>query len=236
MPYKCGASLFERVIYFQYFYYFQALIHFMKKAFILFLSILFTHKLIAQQRIIAECTISYNISATDSANVKMKDALKASSKTVYIKGNESRVNLVSPAFNQSVIYDKTSGEATILREFGSNKFITKLYNDKWLAENKQFENSRVETTDEHKTILGYDCTKAFIHLKDSSVYTIYYATTIIPSVKEFEYLFKEVNGLVLCYEGLGSKGEKVVYTATKVNLSPVPISAFSIPSSGYRGL
>ena len=221
---------------FQYIYYFQALIHFMKKAFILFLSILFTHKLIAQQRIIAECTITYNITASDSASVKMKAALKASSKTVYIKGNESRVNLVSPAFNQSVIYDKTSGEATILREFGSNKFITKFDNDKWLTENMQFEKIRVEPTNEHKTQLGYDCIKALLHLKDSSIYTIYYAPSIVPSVKEYEYLFKDVNGLVLSYEGLGTKGEKVIYTATKVNLSPVPISAFTIPNTGYRYL
>jgi len=207
----------------------------MKRALVIILLII-TYHLSAQQRIIAECTITFNLTATDSATSKMKDALKASSKTVYIKGNESRVNLVSPAFNQSVIYDKTSGDATILREFGSNKFITKLDSDKWITENKQFLNSRIETTGEHKTILNYDCTKAFIHLKDSSIYTIYYAPSIIPSVKEFEYLFKEVNGMVLAYEGTGSKGEKVIYTATKVNLSPVPISVFSIPNSGYRSL
>ena len=208
----------------------------MKSASILFLSLLLAFKMSAQQRIIAECTITYSIVSADSASIKMKEALKASSKTVYIKGNESRVNLVSPAFNQSVIYDKTSGGATILREFGSNKFITKLDNDKWLSENKQFENTRVETTEEHKTILGYDCTKAFIHLRDSSIYTIYYATSIIPSVKEFEYLFKDVTGLVLSYESLGRKGERIIYTATKVNLSPIPISVFAIPNSGYRSL
>ena len=208
----------------------------MKPTLFLILLIILSSNLFAQKRIIAECTITYSITGADSASNKMKDALKASSKTVYIKGNESRVNLISPAFNQSVIYDKTTGGATILRDFGSNKFVSKLDNDTWLNENNQIETSHIESTEEHKTILGYDCTKALLHLKDSSIYTIYYAPSIIPSVKEFEYIFKDVTGLVLCYEGLGNKGERITYTATKVNLSPVPVSAFEIPTSGYRSL
>lgn len=208
----------------------------MKKAILFLLLIILHYSSFAQQRIIAECTITYNINISDSLNSTMQKTLKASSKTVYIKGNESRVNLVSPAFNQSVIYDKTEGTATILREFGSNKFITTLENDKWIEENKQFEGLTIETTNEHKPIAGYDCTKAFLHLKDSSIYTIYYTPSIIPSVKEFEYQFKDIAGLVLSYEAVGTRGGKVTYIANKVNLSPVPASVFTIPSSGYRVL
>ena len=208
----------------------------MNKIILLLLFIIIAYSPFAQQKIIAECTITYNINVSDSAGTTMQKALKASSKTVYIKGNESRVNLVSPAFNQSVIYDKTEGTTTILRELGSNKFITTLDNDKWIEENQQFEGLIIEPTIEHKQILGYDCTKAFLHLKDSSIYTIYYTPSIIPSVKEFEYQFKDIAGLVLSYEALGTKGEKVKYTATKVNLSPVPASVFAIPKSGYRVL
>ena len=208
----------------------------MKKIILFLLFIILSCSTFAQQRIIAECTITYSISVSDTVGTVMQKVLKASSKTVYIKGNESRVNLTSPAFNQNVIYDKTDGTATILREFGSNKFITTLDNDEWSEENKQFEGLTIEPTDEHKLILGYNCTKAFLHLKDSSIYTVYYTPSIIPSVKEFEYQFKDIAGLVLSYEALGTKGEKVTYTATKVNLSPVPASVFMIPTSGYRVL
>lgn len=196
----------------------------------------FVQGLFAQQRVIAECTVTYNIVVPDTVNTAMKDAIKASSKTIYIKGNESRVNLISPAFNQSIIYDKTSGVTTILREFGSNKFITTLENDKWIEANKQYEGLTIEPKDEHKTIAGYDCKKAVLHFKDSSTYTVYYTPAIIPSVKEFEYQFKDISGLVLSYEGIGTTGEKITYIANRVNLSPVPVGVFYIPTSGYRVL
>ena len=166
----------------------------------------------------------------------MQQALKGSSKTVYIKGNESRTNLISPSFSQSVIYDKTDGGATILREFGNNKFITKLDNDSWKGQNKEYEDLTLENTDLHKKIAGYDCRQALLHLKDGTIHTLFYTPTIIPSVKEFEYQFKNIPGLVLEYEAVGAKGGKVTYTATKVNLSPVPNVVFNIPTSGYRVL
>ena len=207
----------------------------MGKILLLILLSIISLKLFAQQRIIAECTINYSISAVDSSdNETMKHALKASTKNVYIKGNESRTDLISAAYSQSVIYDKTSGNATILREFGNSKFMTRLDSEKWVKENKQFDGLTVENTTEHLSILGYDCIKALLHLKDGSTASIYFTKAIIPSVKEFEYQFKDINGLVLSYEAIGTKGEKVKYTATKVNLSPVPSNIFAIPTSGYR--
>ncbi len=208
----------------------------MKSIFFAFILLLLSFSSYSQQRIIAECTITYTISGLDSVSKDMQLALKGSSKTVYIKGNESRTNLVSPSFSQSVIYDKTEGEATILREFGTNKFITKLDNDKWKEQNKEFEGLTIENTDLHKKIAGYDCRQTFLHLKNGTTYTLFYTPSIIPSVKEFEYQFKNISGLVLEYEAVGRKGGKVIYTATKVNLSPVPNVVFNIPTSGYRVL
>ena len=190
----------------------------------------------AQQRIIAECTISYSIAPSDTASVETKQILKLSTKTVYIKGNSSRADLTSPSFNQSIIYDRTTGEATVLREFGSNKFITKLDNDKWKEENKKFDGLTIEATEIRKKIAGYDCKRSIIHLKDGSTYFLFYTSAITPSVKEFEYQFKSIPGLVLEYEAVGANGEKVTYTASKVNLSPVPNTFFNIPTSGYRVL
>ena len=208
----------------------------MKRIIILIALVSTTKYLQAQQRIIAECTISYSISPSDTASLETKQILKSSSKTVYIKGNSSRADLTSPSFNQSIIYDKANGEATVLREFGNNKFITKLDNDKWKEENKKFEGLTIETTDIRKRIAGYECKRSVIHLKDGSTYNLFYTSAIIPSVKEFEYQFKNIPGLVLEYEAVGTNGEKVTYLANKVNLSPVPNTFFIIPTSGYRVL
>ena len=191
----------------------------------------------AQQRVVAECMVVYSI--TPDASVTDKDfveSLKSSSKTIYIKGNVSRTDLVSSAFSQSTLYDKNLGTAVVLREFGNNKFMTKLDNAKWMAEHKKFDGISFTTISETKTILGYECRKALLQLKDGSSFTIYYATNIVPSVKDFEYEFKDVPGFVLEYEAQDVSGKKIKYTATKINLSPVQASKFDIPTSGYRVL
>ncbi len=190
----------------------------------------------AQQRVVADCTVTFAISTDESNTDKtVVESLKASTKTVYIRANDSRTDLVSPSFTQTLIYSKTSGTAVILREFGNNKFMTRLDNSQWLEENKKYEGMKVSfDAGEKKTILGYDCKKAILQLKDNSSLTLYYATTIVPSVKEFEFQFREIPGFVLEFESRDTEGKKIKYTATKINLSPVPASKFDIPTSGYR--
>jgi len=188
----------------------------------------------AQQRVVAECTITYSLSVDSSTTDKsLAEALNNSSKTVYIKGNESRVDLVSKAFKQSSFFDKSKSEAVILREFGENKYMTKLSKDAWLKTNQKFDDANVIKSEETKTILGYECKKAIIQLKDKTEIVVYYALSIVPSVKEYEYQFKNIPGVVLEYSTI-EKGNTVYYKATKINLSPVPTHNFEIPVSGYR--
>lgn len=179
------------------------------------------------QRVVADCTITYAIS-TDDADAN-------STKTVYIKGNDSRTDLVSTSFTQTLFFNKATGSAVILREIGNNKYMTKLDNGKWLAENKKYDGMTVSlSSTETKTILGYECKKAVIQLKDGSTCVLYYASSIVPSVKEFEYQFKDIPGFVLEFESQEADGKKIRYTATKINLSPVQASRFDVPTSGYR--
>lgn len=188
------------------------------------------------QRVVADCAVTYAISSDDAAADKdVLESLKASTKTVYIKGYESRTDLVSPSFMQSLIYDKSKGTAVILREFGNNKFMTKLDNTRWAAENKKYEGMKISfNSQDTKTILGYECRKAVLQLKDGSAYSLYYTTTIIPSVREFEYQFKDIPGFVLEFESQETDSKVIKYTATKINLNPVLASKFDIPVTGYR--
>lgn len=189
----------------------------------------------AQQRVVAECTVSFSITVEDSVQDNdVAESLRSSTKTVYIKANNSRADLVSPAFRQSLIYDKGTASAVILREFGNNKLMTKLDKAKWMAANAMYEGMTIAYSNETKTILGYECRKAVLQLKDGTAYTLYYATNIVPSVKEFQYQFKDIPGFVLEYESTESSKKRIKYTATKMNTSPVPVSKFEIPTSGYR--
>ncbi len=189
----------------------------------------------AQQRVVAECTVTYQISLEEpNLNKDVEKVLQQSSKTVYIKGNDSRVDLNSPSLLQSIIYDKSNGSAVILREFGNNKFLTRMSSTEWRLANKQYDGMTIHFVNESKTILGYECKKAVLNLKDSSIYNIYYATAIVPSVREFEFQFKDVPGFVLEFDVKEQSTSIVRYKATKINLSPVQASKYDIPTSGYR--
>lgn len=182
------------------------------------------------QRIVAECTVDYSVTLSSDND----ESLKSTSKTVYIKGLHSRVDWKSDAFTQSVIYEKTSGSAVILREIGNNKLMTKLSSDNWKSQNAKYENATLAYDTTKKTILGYECKKAILTLKDGTIINLFYASNIAPSVREFEYQFKDIPGFVLEYDSQETEGKKVKYTAIKINLNPVLASKFDVPTSGYR--
>ncbi len=187
------------------------------------------------QRVVADCTLTFSISVDDGPmDAEIAKSLRASTMTVYIRGNDSRSDLVSPTFSQSMIYDKTNGAAIVLREFGNNKFMTKLDAKGWVALNKKYEGMNLQIANESKNILGYECKKAVMQLKDGSSFSLYYATAIIPSVREFEYQFKDVPGLVLEFENVDEQQKKIRFTASKINFTPVQASRFDIPTKGYR--
>lgn len=207
----------------------------MKKLMLLTTLMLFFISVFAQQRVVAECTVAYNITLdNNSVDAGTAATLKATTKTVYIKGVNSRTDLTSPSFSQSVIYNKNTATATILRSIGANKFMTKLDQFKWISEHARYSNMKLIKSDETKTILGYECKKLVLELTDGTTLNVFYAANIAPSVKEFEYQFKDVPGFVLEYEATETEGRKIKYTAAQINFNPVAASRFDIPTSGYR--
>jgi GLPGLI family protein len=182
--------------------------------------------------IIGDCTVIFSIKGSDAAT---NQNLTGASKTVYVKGKMSRVDMVGQNYKQSVIYDNKNGTAVVLKEIGTEKYMSVLSADDWKKENKRFEDLKLTLSNDSKTILGYSCKKAIANLKDGSSYSMYYATTIIPSAIENPYQFKDVPGFVLEYETSGSNNSsKITYTANVINFNPVPAYKFEIPTTGYR--
>jgi len=212
---------------------------------VLLVSIVVADK-IAAQRIVAECTIEYRVQPDSGWTEKNKDQYQdnisdnnpisfSGIKRVFIKGNDLRTDMDSPGFLQSMIYDKSNQQSVILRVIGTNKFITKLEGNDWQQEMKKYDSVQITYLNSFKTIIGYDCKSLVLKLKDGSEYLIYYTTSIVPSVREFELAFKDVPGFVLQYI-VKRDNRRVSYTATRISFSPVPASRFDIPSSGYRVL
>ncbi len=206
----------------------------MNRTFIKYLlaGLLFIPQGIYAQRVVAECTLEYSIQPDTSFQMN-KSSTYWGSKKVFIKGNDARVDLEGSGFFQSLIYDKANQQAVVLRVLGTNKFLTRLTPADWILENKKFDSLKITYQSSTKTIIGYECKMATILLKDGTEYQLYYTTSIAPSVREFEYVFKNIPGFVLGYE-VKQASRSVKYTATRISFSPVAASRFDIPVSGYR--
>jgi GLPGLI family protein len=94
---------------------------------------------------------------------------------------------------------------------------------------------QIQLTTDSISVLDYSCKKALLQLKNGTTVTVYYTTAIIPSVRDYEYMFKDIPGFVLGYEMVDDLGVKTIFRATQINLyNPVAASKFDIPTKGYR--
>jgi len=152
---------------------------------------------------------------------------------IYLKGNSSRSEMISSLGTQSTIIDGKTGEVTILKDYGEQKYMIRMTPAEWKASNKKYEGSTFTFENEFKTIANYNCQKAIGKLVDGSTFTVYFTKELLPVNKDFQYLNKNLPGLAMQYEAVLGK-QKVTYTVSNINFNLVPAAKFDLPKSGYR--
>lgn len=189
----------------------------------------------AQQRV-SELTLVYQTSVSkEGKELGMADAFDGATTAVYIKGNMSRSELASGLFFSATIHDSRTGSAVVLKEVSGQKLLIRMNPQNWVEKNRPYDGITFTNSGESKIISGYNCTRAEAHLNDGTTFIVYYTSDIIPENKEYDYAFRNLNGLPLEYELNQNNGKlKIKYTVTKISLDPVPASKFDIPTSGYR--
>ncbi len=188
------------------------------------------------QKSLSEGSLVYNISVeTGSNQPKMADMLDGATTTVYLKGSQSRTEMVSGLGSEATIYNATTGSGVILKDYSAQKLMITLTPQDWGNNNKKYDGIIFENTGETAVIDGFDCKKAIAKLKDGSSFTVYYTTDVNVANKNYDYQFKTLPGLAVQYEMQSGK-MKFKFTLSKINYSIVPASKFEIPKSGYRVL
>lgn len=203
--------------------------------YILFLLIsLFAAQGLSAQKRLAEATISYDIVInTNDAKPKAADLMDGATSVIYLKGNSSRSEMISSLGMQSTIIDGKTGNVTILKDYGEQKYMINLTAANWKESNKKYENIVFTYLDEYKTIAGYNAQKAIGKLADGTTFTVFFTKELMPVNRDFQYLNKNLPGLALEYEAtMGSM--KVTYTVSSISFNPVPAIKFDLPKSGYR--
>ena len=211
----------------------------MKFFFAIVLIISFKHAVGQEGKLISDCTIFFDISAQGSngGDQQVVKTMEGTTKVLYIKGFKSRSDLITHSFKQTTLTDSKTDSTIILRELGNAKYISYLSSSKMKEQNKKYEGIQFNSTDEKKTIIGYECKKVVARLANGSSYNVFYTSTIVPANRQYEYQFKDLPGFVLEYEEESFDAKtKVKYVASKISFDPVPAVKFVLPKAGYRVL
>lgn len=188
------------------------------------------------QKIFSEGTIVYDITVqTGSKEPQLADMFDGVTTTIYLKGSQSRTEMISPLVSTITILNAKSNTGVVLKEYGNQKLLIHMTGDDWNEMNKKYAGITFTPMKETKTIAGYSCQKALATLKDGTTFTVFYTKEMVTENKDYNYQFKTLPGLPLEYESTEGK-LKIRYTASKITFDPVPIQKFKIPESGYREL
>ncbi len=186
------------------------------------------------QKKLTEATISYDIIInTNNSKPQAADLLDGATSVIYLKGNSSRSEMISSLGTQATVIDGKTGDVTILKNYGDQKYMIRLTPDNWKESNKKYEGVVFTYFNEYDSIAGYKCQKAIGKLQNNTTFTVYFTKELVPVNKDFEYINKNLPGLAMKYEAV--QGERIVtYTVSSINFNPVLQSKFDLPTSGYR--
>lgn len=189
---------------------------------------------LSAQKIISEGTIMYDMLIQTGSNQPQKgDALDGATTTVYLKGNNSRTDVVSTLGKETTIFNSKTDNAVILKEFSGQKLMITLTKDNWRSKNKAYSDIKFELTNETKAIAGYNTKKAIATTADGKSFVVYYTPDIVTANKEYDATFANLPGLPIQYE-IESGKMKFKYTISKIAYDPVLVSQFDFPTVGYR--
>ena len=203
------------------------------QTFFTFILIFFSVNSIAQKSF-SEATLIYNISVeTGNKEPNMADMFDGATTTVYIKGGQSRSDMVSGLGSEVTILDNKTGKGVILKDYSGQKLMITLSKEEWEKKNKKYEGIRFENTSEVASIAGYNCKKAIATFEDGTTLSVFYTSELVSNNRDYDYQFKKLPGLAVQYEWqLGKK--KFKYTLSKITFDNVAASKFDLPKSGYR--
>ena len=207
----------------------------MRRFFFVFLAVsYFNSGYLFAQKLINEATISYKIS-TESANDKVAIAksLEGALFTIYIKGTQSRTDMITALGTESDFFDSKSGKGAILKLYSGQKLMISLVKDNWLQKNQFYQNMKFTVDNAEQIIAGFKCKKATGLLEDGKILVVYFTPGIVLANNKYENAFAQLPGLPVQYE---LKSGKLIfkYILNNISYDPVPSAKFEIPTAGFR--
>jgi len=195
-----------------------------------FMATFFAHS----QRLLTEAKLTYDlIPLPQNGQEALAAAFKNATHTVWLRGNMARLDFVSQTRLQSVIYNTTTGLATLLRESGEEKYQWNLDSAQWKLFNKKWTATGFRETGETAFLENYNCTRVIASYPDGDSASIFYTRQIFPLAIGYDPMFEGLRGIPVQYEWVIG-GLKMRYRLVSVQTGPVGASRFDMPKTGYK--
>lgn len=181
-----------------------------------------------------DMVISYNIGIEPGTKkTTIAETYNGGSKTVFISKNKIRIRLVSLMRIESLYFlpgtDSTIRIFQVKESGGKDKANSRqLSQSSWEKLNYKYDSAYYKPVDgEGKKILGFNCKKAIIHLKDGRTITAYYTEAIKSLGSICEPALACLPGLALEYTYAYKSGSST-YTAVSITQETINPEIFSL--------
>lgn len=163
---------------------------------------------------------------------KTADFLKNATFTIYLRGTQTKSELITPLGKTITYFDEKTGQAVQLNEYGNQRLMIKMNEAEYRKLNPLKESSRIEKLPDRKNIAGFSCLRVNVIFMDGKSVVVYYSPELIFQTS-FNAIPVKLPGFPLEYESeIG--GEKIIYRAKLVNTNAVPASQFDIHADDYK--
>lgn len=153
--------------------------------------------------------------------------------TLYIKGNQSKTEMISAMMTRNTIKDAEAMKAVTLLEVMGQKFAIEQTKEEILEERNKKDTSELEFTENTKTIAGYEAREVIVKPEGEEPYSVYYTPEIGGKAMNFDsHIFKNIDGLPLEFR-IANEQFVMKMTATEISEEKVSSDAFEIPE-GYE--
>jgi hypothetical protein len=186
------------------------------------------------QRILTEAKLTYTLTPMpEKGQESLAAAFENATRIVWLRGSMVRTDFFSRNRQQSVIYNTTTGVATMLRESGEEKYRWNLDSAQWKQYNRKWKATSIRETGETALLNGYNCIKVITNYAGGDSAAIFYTRQIFPLANGYEPMFEGLRGLPVQYEWV-INGLKIRYNLESVETGPVGALRFNIPETGYK--
>jgi GLPGLI family protein len=183
------------------------------------------------QNILNDAILQYSLKYETSLSSEQRNSVWK----VYLKGEQSRTELISNSGVETVIYDAKNGKGVLLREYSNQKLMVNLSQNEWEQLNNDIARLVFTKTEETTKIGVYLCKRAVS--EGARKIEVYYSEDYKLNNRNYKMAFPSLPGIpvrIIISGDADGVRKSATYQLEKIDTDIVSISTFDYPKSGFR--